>query len=74
MLNRVPPQLLMNLFNVDPRVYNEVMTNIQGKTPQQVHEYTVNLYKSQGKDIEQARQNIINRLNQSGFDFSRLNA
>lgn len=67
MLNRIPPQLLMNMFGIDTRVYNEVMSNIQGKTPEQVHEYTLNLYKSQGRDINAEKQNIINRLNQSGL-------
>lgn len=67
MLNRLPPQLIMNLFGIDTRIYNEVMGNVQGKTPEQLHEYTVNLYKSQGQDINIARQDIINKLNQSGL-------
>lgn len=68
MLNKIPPKMLMRLAGVDIDTYNQVMANIQGKTPEQVHEYTENLYKSQGQNIQQARQNIINRLNQSGLN------
>lgn len=67
MLNRLPPEMIMRLAGVDINTYNEVMTNIQGKTPEQLHEYTENLYKSQGQDIQKARQNITNRLNQFGL-------
>lgn len=67
MLNRISPQMLMRIAGIDVNAYNQVMANIQGKTPEQVHEYTENLYKSQGQNIQQARQNIINRLNQFGL-------
>lgn len=67
MLNRISPQMLMRIAGIDVNTYNQVMANIQGKTPEQVHEYTENLYKSQGQNIQQARQNIINRLNQFGL-------
>lgn len=67
MLNRISPQMLMRIAGIDVNTYNQVMANIQGKTPEQIHEYTENLYKSQGQNIQQARQNITNRLNQFGL-------
>lgn len=66
--NKLPPQTLMRIAGIDVNTYNQVMANIQGKTPEQVHEYTENLYKSQRQNIQLARQNIINRLNQFGLN------
>lgn len=67
MLNKIPPQMIMQLAGVDIQTYNQVMNNIKGKTPEQIHEYTENIYKNQGRDINQSRQDIINKLNQFGL-------
>lgn len=67
MLNRIPPQMLMKIAGVDVQTYNQVMNNIKGKTPEQIHEYAENIYKNQGRDINQTRQDIINKLNQFGL-------
>ena len=45
-----PMAMVQQLFGQYPQ-YSQIMSAIQGKTPQQMEQYVRNLYQSQGQDI-----------------------
>ena len=45
-----PMGMIQQLFGQHPQ-YSQIMSAIQGKTPQQMEQYVRNLYQSQGQDI-----------------------
>ena len=47
-----PMAVIQQLFGQHPQ-YSQIMSMIQGKTPQQMEQYVRNLYQSQGQDINQ---------------------
>jgi DNA-binding FadR family transcriptional regulator len=47
-----PMGMIQQLFGQHPQ-YSQIMSMIQGKTPQQMEQYVRNLYQSQGQDINQ---------------------
>lgn len=47
-----PMALMQQMFGNNPQ-FNQVMQIIQGKTPQQLEQYTRNLAKSQNIDLNQ---------------------
>jgi hypothetical protein len=47
-----PMVMVQQLFGQHPQ-YSQIMSMIQGKTPQQMEQYVRNLYQSQGQDINQ---------------------
>ena len=47
-----PMAMVQQLFGQHPQ-YSQIMSAIQGKTPQQMEQYVRNLYQSQGQDINQ---------------------
>lgn len=47
-----PMGMIQQLFGQHPQ-YSQIMSMMQGKTPQQMEQYVRNLYQSQGQDINQ---------------------
>lgn len=45
-----PMALLQQMLGNNPQ-YNQIMSMIQGKSPQEIEKYVRNLYQSQGQDI-----------------------
>ena len=45
-----PMAMIKQVFGQHPQ-YSQIMSAIQGKTPQQMEQYVRNLYQSQGQDI-----------------------
>jgi hypothetical protein len=47
-----PMGMIQQMFGNNPQ-YSQIMSMIQGKSPQQIEQYVRNLYQSQGQDINQ---------------------
>lgn len=56
-----PMGMLQQMFGNNPQ-YQQIMSMVQGKTPQQLEQYVRNLYQSQGKDINQTASQFGLRL------------
>jgi hypothetical protein len=47
-----PMGMIQQMFGNNPQ-YQQIMSMVQGKSPQQMEQYVRNLYQSQGQDINQ---------------------
>lgn len=56
-----PMGMIQQMFGNNPQ-YQQIMSMIQGKSPQQMEQYVRNLYQSQGRDINQIASQFGLRL------------
>jgi hypothetical protein len=47
-----PMGMIQQMFGNNPQ-YQQIMSMVQGKSPQEIEKYVRNLYQSQGRDINQ---------------------
>ena len=56
-----PMGMIQQLFGQHPQ-YQQIMSMVQGKSPQEIEKYVRNLYQSQGRDINQIASQFGLRL------------
>lgn len=61
-----PALALQQIANQDP-IFKKAFDMTNGKSEQEIMQIAENLAKSQGKDLNQIKQGIINQLNQIGL-------
>lgn len=61
-----PALALQQIANQDP-IFKKAFDMTNGKSEQEIMQIAQNLAKSQGKDFNQVKQDVINQLNQIGF-------
>jgi hypothetical protein len=53
--------MIQQMFGNNPQ-YQQIMSMVQGKSPQEIEKYVRNLYQSQGQDINQIASQFGLRL------------
>ena len=61
-----PALALQQIANQDP-IFKKAFDMTNGKSEQEIMQIAENLAKSQGKDFNQVKQDVINQLNQIGL-------
>lgn len=56
-----PMGMIQQMFGNNPQ-YQQIMSMVQGKSPQEIEKYVRNLYQSQGRDINQIASQFGLRL------------
>ena len=56
-----PMGMIQQMFGNNPQ-YQQIMSMVQGKSPQEIERYVRNLYQSQGRDINQIASQFGLRL------------
>lgn len=56
-----PMGMIQQMFGNNPQ-YQQIMSMVQGKSPQEIEKYVRNLYQSQGQDINQVASQFGLRL------------
>lgn len=56
-----PMGMIQQMFGNNPH-YQQIMSMVQGKSPQEIEKYVRNLYQSQGQDINQIASQFGLRL------------
>ena len=56
-----PMGMIQLMFGNNPQ-YQQIMSMVQGKSPQEIEKYVRNLYQSQGRDINQIASQFGLRL------------
>ena len=56
-----PMSMIQQMFGNNPQ-YQQIMSMVQGKSPQEIEKYVRNLYQSQGRDINQIASQFGLRL------------